>query len=148
MPLTFSQKDGDVLKTLVDSNKEILEKEIQHLRELIDDRRDYSQEALEVSTKELHRRLEILNHENERILHVEDNFILKDVYEARHKEIVARIDTNAGRIGILEDWKSKSEGAASTSVIIANRAITVSVIFGILVALLTIVNIVTYALKP
>ena len=45
MPLTFSQKDGDVLKTLVDSNKEILEKEIQHLRELIDDRRDYSQEA-------------------------------------------------------------------------------------------------------
>ena len=103
---------------------------------------------LEVSTKELHRRLEILNHENERILHVEDNFILKDVYEARHKEIVARIDTNAGRVGILEDWKSKSEGAASTSVIIANRAITVSVIFGILVALLTIVNIVTYALKP
>ena len=148
MSLTFSQKDGDVLTTLVDSNKEILEKELRHLRDLMDERRDYSQEALDVATRELHRRLEILNHENERIRHVEDNFILKDVYEARHKEIVARIDVNAGRVGILEVWKSETEGSTSASVILANRAITVSIIFGVLVALLTIVNIVIYALKP
>lgn len=52
-------------------------------------------EARDLQAAEYERRLELLNHENARIKDAQDQFLSKDVYEARHEDLVHSRDTMA-----------------------------------------------------
>lgn len=85
-----------------------METEIQHLKELMAEK----EKALIIQAREYERRLEILNHEAERLRLMQTSYIPREVYESEMKEINAKVQ-------MLIDKQNKQAGwVAAISIIL------------------------------
>lgn len=108
-------------------------------------------EATEQARVGMEKRLDGMNEFRDTLRDQASKFITRDevdlqidtfrsYYENQHKTLEDRIEN-------LEQLKSRQEGAEAKSNIIANRALIVSVIIGVLVVLLTLANILILSFK-
>lgn len=67
--------------------------DLEHLKEIMELRFNLNDKALELQAKETERRLENLNHEAEQLKSMQSTYMPREVYEAKHKELTAQINS-------------------------------------------------------
>jgi hypothetical protein len=106
-------------------NKKYIDKEINHLREIISINKESNDKALDIFTKENDRRHENLNHENERILAIQKNSVSRELH-----------DTIEKRIHTLELSRATLEGKAS------QISVTITIIISVIALILGLIDII------
>ena len=106
------------------SEKEYIDKEINHLKELVNKERELDGKALVLQFNETERRLEALNHEAARL----SLMIPKDQFDLVIEQLKKDGDRKDDDIKIVQLWISNQEGKAARSQIIAIASIIVSII--------------------
>lgn len=90
-----------------------LDREISHLKELMDKDREASQEAISVALKEMNRRLEELNELRKAVEADRSQFVRGDVYHPAHDEVRRQRVTDGERmIAMLGDIKQNATDVA------------------------------------
>jgi hypothetical protein len=104
--------------------KEYIDKEVNHLKELLAKEKELDSKALVLQFGETERRLEALNHEAARL----SLMIPKDQFELVHSQIRKEGERRDDDIKVIQLWISNQEGKAARSQLIAIASIIVSVI--------------------
>ena len=138
----FTVEDGVTLKEFFQDSVEHVRDDVVHLRELMDERSKASDNALDIATTEIHRRLDDLNHSAARLEAVRDELVSKEVYEARHSEIILRLNTSDRELSAISLWRAGLEALAGKGKDTAAKALAVSIIVGIITSAGTIIGII------
>ena len=96
------------------------------LREYVDKLFELKDQALNLSSAELSRRLDILNGEAGRLRTMQETYLPREVADSRFEQLL-------GEVSDLKLYKARMEGMASqTSVIIAYVISTIGILLGII----------------
>jgi len=98
-----------------------LEIEILALERLLNEREKGNTKALNLQAEEYHRRLDALNHENERILNIQNSCVANNVYAVQHKVVTDDIKE-------LQAFKDNQQG----------RQVIVPVVISFVMGLITV----------
>ena len=82
----MTETDRALLRYAIPTN-EMLELEVQHIREVL----KLKEDAVKLQAAEYHRRLDDLNHEAERLKSMQGTYLPRELYESRHREIDIRL---------------------------------------------------------
>ena len=104
----MTEADRALLRYAIPTN-EMLELEVQHIREVL----KLKEDAVKLQAAEYHRRLDDLNHEAERLKSMQGTYLPRELYESRHREIDIRLTTvernvwlaTGGLAALFATWK-------------------------------------------
>ena len=99
----MTHEEETAMEIKVEAVRAEIKLRIEALERLLDEREKASVRALQLQAEEYHRRLDALNHENERILNVQNSCVPSDVYQVQHKVL-------SDQVCALQSFKDNQQG--------------------------------------
>lgn len=93
------------------------------LKALLDERYEAQENARQLQATEYERRLQALNHAHEQAVEVQHTYVTQDKYEDNKERdaeaLKLALERQDGRLNSLENWRSRSVGAAVVMMVFA-----------------------------